>query len=188
MDKMAGAGGPEAYGCASHSDRCLYFAFGSNLSSWRIKINVPSAKLQGVARLSEYELQFRSTSGQPFPSPWKGGTATIEPREGASVWGAVCTIDKEHISALDRQEYCYNAIEVAVVNTDGETLRCRTYAQPSNSPYNPSVDRPSPQYLQCIIDGARECDLPSSYIAELEKVEHNGYSGEVEVRPPQGGP
>ena len=186
---MADAGEDGAHGSASHSDRCLYFAFGSNLSSWRIKINVPSAKLHGVARLSDYELQFKSISGQPFPSPWKGATATIEPRQGASVWGAVWTMDKEHVSALDRQEHCYNAMEVAVVTTDGVTLRCRTYAQPSsNSTFDPSADRPSPQYLQCIIDGARECDLPASYIAELEKVQHNGYTGEVEVRPQQEGP
>ena len=180
---MADTGGVHAYGCREH--RCFYFSFGSNLSTWRIKINVPSAKLHGVARLSDHALQFRSISRRPFDGCWKGGTATIEPKEGASVWGAVWTMDKEHVSALDRQEYCYDAMEVAVVNTNEETLHCRTYAQTNNPPFDPSVDRPSPQYLQCIIDGARECDLPESYIAELEKVQHNGYSGEVEVRPPQ---
>ena len=180
--------GIEERGSDSHgrdaSGRYLYFAFGSNLSSWRIKINVPSAKLLGVARLSDYALQFKSISGQPFASLWKGGTATIAPKDSASVWGAVWSMDKEHMSALDRQEHCYNAMEVAVVNAVGETLHCRTYMQSNNTPFDPAVDLPSPQYLQCIVDGAKECNLPASYIAELEKIQHNKYSGEVEVRQP----
>ena len=176
-----GGGQPEG----RTSSKCLYFAFGSNLSSWRISINVPSAKLQGVALLSDYELRFRSIIREPFANVWKGATATIEAKEGATVWGAVWSMDKEQVPALDRQEQCYQPTEVTVVSSDGERLRCRTYAQTSNPPFDPSVDRPSPQYLQCIIDGAKECNLPESYVAELETVQHNGYSGEVEVRRPQ---
>ena len=173
-------------GEGSGSDRCMYFSFASNMSSWRIKINAPSAVFYKTACLEGYELQFRNASrSQPFDGEWRGGKANVLTKNGSSVWGAVWSVSRDEIAAMHRQEPGYNSEEVNIVCADDETIHCHIYVHPNNPPFDPSVDRPSPQYLQCIIDGARECDLPESYIAELEKVQHNGYSGEVEVRPPQ---
>ena len=44
------------------SDRFLYFAFGSNLKSKRVKINSPSAEFVGWAVLDNFRLAFAGLS------------------------------------------------------------------------------------------------------------------------------
>ncbi|KOB75256.1 Gamma-glutamyl cyclotransferase-like venom protein isoform 1, partial [Operophtera brumata] len=57
---------------------------------------------------------------------------------------------------------------------------CRTYQQSVNPPKRedgeqlPIERRPCITYLECIVDGAKECELPPSYIDELTKIPHNG--------------
>ena len=181
--KMAATGEADAH---AESTRCMYFSFASNMSSWRIKLNAPSATFYKTARLEDYELQFRSKSrSQPFDGEWKGGKANVVSKNGSSVWGVVWSVSRDEITAMHDEEPGYNSLQVTVVCADGQKVECYIFMHPDNPPFDPSVDRPSPQYLQCIIDGAKECNLPESYVTELEKVQHNGYSGEVEVRRPQ---
>ena len=44
------------------TEKFLYFAFGSNLSSERIRIQNPSAKFVSVALLNDYRLHFNGYS------------------------------------------------------------------------------------------------------------------------------
>ncbi len=83
---------------------------------------------------------------------------------------------------LDRQEGVpqkyYQPIEVEVTTVSGNQLKCRTYEMLTLTHED---NRPSPQYLSIIIMGAKECGLPKEYIGRLESIDHNGYSGPVEV-------
>ena len=179
----------------SASSSFLYFGFGSNLSSKRIRKNSPSAEFVSVARLPGYVLRFCGHSHS-----WKGGTATICEQERGEVWGVVWRISNGHSEALDRwvvivdvvllssveaslpspsrQEAAYRRLYVSVFSPNGEELKCRTYQKKKDSE---SVTAPSPQYLETILTGARENSLPHDYVEKLSSTEHNGYTGEVTI-------
>lgn len=69
---------------------------------------------------------------------------------------------------------------VKVVTPNGTDLECRTYQQTINPPPRaegeeiPIDRRPSITYLNCILHGASECNLPKEYIEKLKKIPHNG--------------
>jgi gamma-glutamylcyclotransferase len=154
----------------------LYFAFGSNLSSERIRINNPSARFKSIAKLSDHQLDFNY-----FSKRWKGAAATILELENTHVWGVLWELDMEHLNTLDKQEgvpRVYNRKNVQVELEDGSTLPAYTYFL-----IKPLEDdrRPSKVYLDVILKGAREHSLPQSYIDKLQDIEHNGYEGEVQL-------
>lgn len=77
------------------NDKFLYFAYGSNLLEQRIHIKNPSAERAGIAKLDNYRLDFNTYSNK-----WKGAVATITKKEGGHVWGALWTLNKEHMETL----------------------------------------------------------------------------------------
>ncbi|XP_023326928.1 gamma-glutamylcyclotransferase isoform X2 [Eurytemora carolleeae] len=153
-----------------------YFAFGSNLSSQRIRINNPSARFRSIAKLSDYKLDFNY-----FSKRWQGAPATLVPHEGEHVWGVLWELDQEHLETLDKQEgvpRVYKRMEVRVELEDGRSEIAYTYYLVK--PDEPDK-RPSKVYLDVILTGAREHSLPSHYLARLEAIEHNGYEGDVNL-------
>ncbi|XP_038208344.1 gamma-glutamylcyclotransferase-like isoform X2 [Zerene cesonia] len=160
-------------------DTFLYFAYGSNLLKRRIHINNPSAEFLGVGRLDNHQLDFIKYSDH-----WRGSSATIVPIQNAYVWGAVWRIQNKDMPALDRQEGVdtnwYFPKTVDIETLDGTIVQCRTYQQTINPPLRkedediPNERRPSITYLDCIIKGAIECNLPKEYLVKLKKIPHNG--------------
>lgn len=69
---------------------------------------------------------------------------------------------------------------VYVITPEGFKVQCRTYQQTINPPPRedgeelPMERRPCITYLECIISGAKECEIPPSYIEELKKIPDNG--------------
>ena len=98
-----------------------------------------------------------------------------------AVWGAVSKLSPDHVTSIDSEEEVhlgvYNKLALTVTKKGDEKFECITYARPEDVPQG----APSPQYLQTILEGARECDLPQDYVEELSKVEHNGYSGTLNL-------
>ncbi|XP_028035923.1 gamma-glutamylcyclotransferase-like [Bombyx mandarina] len=160
-------------------DTFLYFAYGSNLFKKRIRINNPTAEFLGVGRLDNHQLDFIK-----YSEHWRGTSATIIPTEHAHVWGAIWRLHDQDLPSLDRQEGVdtnwYFAKSVNVMTSDGVSVQCRTYQQTINPPLRkngeelPLERRPCITYLDCIIKGAVECELPEYYIEELKKISHNG--------------
>ncbi|XP_062524474.1 uncharacterized protein LOC101743698 [Bombyx mori] len=160
-------------------DTFLYFAYGSNLFKKRIRINNPTAEFLGVGRLDNHQLDFIK-----YSEHWRGASATIIPTEHAHVWGAIWRLHDQDLPSLDRQEGVdtnwYFAKSVNVMTSDGVSVQCRTYQQTINPPLRkngeelPLERRPCITYLDCIIKGAVECELPEYYIEELKKIPHNG--------------
>ncbi|KAK3086844.1 hypothetical protein FSP39_024363 [Pinctada imbricata] len=156
----------------------FYFAYGSNLLRQRLLLMNPTAVYRDIAQLKDYGLHFISPS--EFPR-WRGGAASIEDKPNSSIWGVVWELGEADSDSLDRQESCYDRLEVTVSSKEGKTYTCRTYKMKQGI-YQPGVDnRPSPQYKDVIVRGARQNGLPSEYITELAKIEDNGYSGHVQV-------
>ncbi|XP_045461880.1 gamma-glutamylcyclotransferase-like [Harmonia axyridis] len=164
----------------------LYFAYGSNLLQKRIHINNPSAVRAGIGKLKDYTLDFNTYSKR-----WRGASATIVEKKGAHVWGALWTLDNEHMTTLDEQEgvkqNLYNPLTVEVECPDGQTRTCRVYQQTSNPKITNNIEdipderKPSFVYLKTIIDGAQESGLPQQYLEFLSKIPHNGYKGIVDI-------
>ncbi|CAL4101429.1 unnamed protein product [Meganyctiphanes norvegica] len=155
----------------------LYFAYGSNLLTDRIHVNNPSARKVDVGKLKDYCLGF-----DYFSQRWKGAAATIMKEKGQHMYGVLWELDDEHMKSLDEQEGVekgiYEVHPVTVEITNGELVQARSYKiiRP------PETDkRPSKVYMDVILKGARENGLPEEYIKYLESIEHNGYSGEVNV-------
>ncbi|XP_059051128.1 gamma-glutamylcyclotransferase-like [Achroia grisella] len=164
----------------------LYFAYGSNLLKKRIHINNPSAQFLGVGRLNDHQLDFIKYSDN-----WKGTSATIVPTTGAYIWGAIWRVQNKDMPALDRQEGVdtnwYFPKTVNITTLDGARVECRTYQQTINPPARrdnediPFDRRPSITYLECILNGAIECNLPDDYINKLRKIPHNGQEAPIMV-------
>ncbi|VVD05185.1 unnamed protein product [Leptidea sinapis] len=160
-------------------DTFLYFAYGSNLLKKRIHINNPSAEFIGIGKLNNHQLNFIKYSDH-----WGGSSATIVPTENSFVWGAIWRLKNEDMSKLDWQEGVdtnwYFAKTVEVEAEDGTIVECRTYQQTTNPPVRkegediPVDRRPSMTYLDCILRGAMECNLPKEYVIGLKKISHNG--------------
>ncbi|TGZ67921.1 hypothetical protein CRM22_004523 [Opisthorchis felineus] len=146
-----------------------YFAFGSNLLKQRIQLMNPSAEFIGVGLLVNYALTFCGVSHS-----WGGSPATIVRKESHCVYGAIWRLADSDLSSLDAQEsvpVLYSPVFVSVcLEADGELkyLTCRSYATVSHQ-----VGRPSPHYLDIILRGAIQCNLPGTYIDQLRNIEHN---------------
>ncbi|XP_049879640.1 gamma-glutamylcyclotransferase-like [Pectinophora gossypiella] len=167
-------------------DTFLYFAYGSNLLKKRIHINNPSAEFLGTGKLENHQLDFIR-----YTDNWGGCSATIVPTEGAHVWGAVWRVNNKDMPALDKQEGVesnwYFPKIVEIVLPEGTIVECRTYQQSNNPPVRgvgediPDERKPSKTYMEVIIHGAMECDIPEYYIEKLKKIPHNGKEASPEM-------
>ncbi|XP_067648355.1 gamma-glutamylcyclotransferase-like isoform X2 [Eurosta solidaginis] len=160
-----------------------YFGFGSNLLTKRIHIQNPSAVRVGPGKLEDYQLDFYTSS-----RTWHGAPATIVPKPGSSVYGAIWQIDNKDMKSLDDQEgvslgvYVPITVPVLAMN-DGKRIECRAYhlakqpigdvkcMKPEEIPYN---RQPSKTYLKTMVKGAIESCLPADYVQWLRSIKHNG--------------
>jgi len=141
-----------------------YFAYASNMLRAQLKQRVGDAKEEKIARLDDYELNFDKVA--------RGGTgkANITIVAGKVVWGVLYRLTEQQMKALDRYEGVpehYRRSEVNVIDTEGNKIAAQVYlARKVRKGLKP--DR---LYLQRIIQGAEEHNLPSEYIAQLRAVE-----------------
>ncbi|XP_004626576.2 gamma-glutamylcyclotransferase [Octodon degus] len=160
-----------------NGDHFLYFAYGSNLLTKRIRYRNPSATFCCVARLQDFKLDFGNFQGKTSQR-WHGSIATIFQSPGDEVWGVVWKVHKSNLNSLDEQEGVesgvYVVIEVKVSTQEGKQLTCRSYLMT-----NYESAPPSPQYKKVICLGAKENGLPLEYQEKLKAIEPNDYEGKV---------
>lgn len=136
-----------------------YFAYGSNLL---VEQMIERTGAIGhaddpprIARLSGYRLVFQSLEerGPAF--------ANIH-RSDDEVHGVVYRCSSAHLSILDVYESGYERLVISVSDQQGEVLEAVAYivnpAQPAR------FGRPSDEYLDRIVTGARQHGLPEPYI------------------------
>jgi gamma-glutamylcyclotransferase len=141
----------------------LYFSYGSNMSTRRIRERTPLAQAVTVARLSKHRLKFHKKG--------KDGTAKCDAEHTDNardvVYGVVFRISNSEKQVLDRKEGLRNGYEeknVSVIALSGETFEVFTY-------YATHIDAsllPLNWYKEHVLRGAREHDFPSEYIATIE--------------------
>lgn len=78
----------------------------------------------------------------------------------------------------------YRPIEVFVTSADGIKLKCRSYELVSLPEYSQKLPKeryPSKIYLDTIISGAKESNLPHDYIDKLNLIPTNGFDGPINI-------
>ncbi len=142
-----------------------YFAYGSNLSKQQMLRRTGSIPVSRPAGLSDYQIAFR----QVFVG--EDVYATIIPAPGKVVQGVAYLCSPHAIAQLDVfegvAENCYRRDLVQVTALTGEILNCIVYIGERFSS-EPAV--PSSNYLNLILTGAQEHQLPTDYIERIHTV------------------
>lgn len=153
-----------------------YFAYGSNMSSEEMRAWCPSAQFVAAARLPHHRLDFTRYSRKR-----EGGVADIVPARGQEVWGVLYELDAGDLAALDRKEgvpAAYTRAFVDVAPVSGEPARVLTYTVVEKG----RTEAPSREYLEIMLRGARERDLPGSYVRTLEQIASRDAAAATEER------
>ncbi len=140
-----------------------YFAYASNMSSAQMKQRAGDWAEEKLARLEGYELNFDKIS--------RGGTGTgnMVRAEGKTVWGVLYRLTEQQLRALDRFESVpehYRRIEVNVLDEQGNRLPAQVYVARKVR----KGLKPDRVYLQRILQGAEEHNLPADYLERLRKI------------------
>jgi len=143
----------------------LYFAYGSNMSTPRLRARVPSARKTAVATLARHRLVFHKVS--------LDGSAKCDALETGDpldvVHGVVFELPLVEQPALDHVEGLgqgYGSKRVSVSLPGGDTIEVFTYC----ATHTDSALRPYTWYREHVLRGAREHGLPADYIAVIESV------------------
>jgi hypothetical protein len=139
----------------------LYFAYGSNMSTLRLRYRVAGCRFAFVARLPNYRLCFhkRSDDGSAKCNAFK----TAKPTD--AVIGAVYEIPPHEKPALDRAEGLgrgYHEEVVRVLSPQGEEIPVRTYIAAGT--FIDESLQPYSWYKEFVLAGAAEHQLPPEYV------------------------
>lgn len=144
----------------------LYFSYGSNMSSKRLKARVPSATFVAKAALHKHDLRFHKIS--------KDGSGKCDAYETGkiehAVIGVVFEMTDTEKTDLDRVEgigYGYLDKIVKLTTYSGETIEAITY-------YAKEIDsklKPYHWYKYHVLTGATENALPKGYVEQIGTIE-----------------
>lgn len=147
-------------------DTYLYFAYGSNMSSERLRVRTPSATSLGRARLPGYTLRWHKLGRDG------SGKCDIEPSDapGTAVWGVLYEIDRAERDGLDAAEGLGIGYDEHTVRVEADTVvrEAVTYmARPDK--IDPAL-RPLDWYKAHVMRGATEHGLPDEYARRIAAV------------------
>ncbi|HEY3456485.1 MAG TPA: gamma-glutamylcyclotransferase family protein [Bryobacteraceae bacterium] len=146
-----------------------YFAYGSNLREAECRRTAPEAQAHGVAFLPSYRLAFTKHSDCR-----RGDAATIKGDPSSMVWGYVYRVHDDDRTRLKERERGYEEIPRITVyllspNPKGnpKELTAFTFAATNECPQRCG---PPAAYLDLIITGAEERNLPLAYRQPLVRL------------------
>lgn len=143
------------------SDGLLHFAYGSNMSTKRLESRLKSVvRKRGVGKLGEYRIRFDKKSDDG------SGKTNIVPTAGDAVWGVLLDLTPAQYKALAKQEKGYKEQGFTIQLGSADVQAKAFVAQKTVGNL-----RPTRIYLNYLIAGAREHQLPTDYIKMLESVE-----------------
>ncbi len=157
-------------------NRIEYFAYGSNLNTDQLKERGVSIKSSQKVKLPEWNLAFTI-----YSDSWGGGVGDILPSKDEIVEGVVYRIDRESVRQLDHYEGrnlkddmevgMYRKQYIPVKMEDGWRT-VLTYVVNRSIEHKLKVNlKPSEEYMDTIISGAREHELSDHYIEKLKNIE-----------------
>lgn len=143
-----------AHGLAMSS--ILYFAYGSNMSSARLRSRIGEVGLEGIAILREHRHRFNKLGND--------GTAkgNIEAAPDARVYGVAYHVNASQLELLAAVESGYRGATV-IVRLGEHVLEAATFVAGIVS----ETVAPLPAYLDHYAAGAAEHGLPGDYLEEI---------------------
>ena len=140
----------------------VYFAYGSNMSTARLRERMPSCKPLGIAVLPDHALRFHKRSVD------KSGKCNAFPSDGDNcVFGVLFSFDPAERARLDKAEgegKGYKHAMVTVINDKGRRRKVFTYL--ATHDYVDDSLKPYGWYKDFVLAGGREHGLPPEYLAE----------------------
>ena len=149
-------------------DLIWYFSYGSNMSrAILIGRRGLDPRASCVGWLDDHCLRFNLPVG-----PGERGVANLEPEPGTRTCGVLHLLAAEDCDRLDRTEGVhlgvYRRVPVAVrVDAEEGVVAAFTYC----SSRTVSGRKPSPRYMQLLLDGAAEHRLPGDWVRFLASFE-----------------
>lgn len=145
---------------------------------------VISLKINKIFLNNNYFLKGFRLDFNTYSKTWNGCPSTVVPDPENHVWGVLWQLDMKDLDNLDQQEGVpkkrYLPFEANITTPDGEIVLCRSYMlvnQPIKQIPLPQERRPSKTYLETIVLGANESNLPFEYIKFLNEIPNNGKEG-----------
>jgi len=132
--------------------RRFYLAYGSNLNIKQMQMRCPMANPVDKVILEGYELLFRGNNGS--------AVATVEPKPGSHVHGALWLITKEDEKALDVYEAFPRLYRKEMVHVRLGRRRMRVMAYVMNEGY--PIAMPGRGYVNAIAVGYDNFGLPEN--------------------------
>ena len=146
----------------------VYFAYGSNMSTARLRKRMPSCKPLGIATLPGHALRFHKRSMDK-----SGKCNAFASGNDNSVIGVLFSFDPAERAKLDEAEGVgrgYEHAMVTVINDKGRRRKVLTYL--ATPDYIDDSLKPYGWYKDFVLAGGKEHGLPPEYIAEyIQSVE-----------------
>lgn len=149
-------------------EHIVYFAYGSNMSTARLRERMPSCKPIGIAMLPSHTLHFhkRSVDGS-------GKCNALATEVGEGVIGVLFGFDPTERARLDKAEGVgdgYEHTTVTVINDKGRRRKVLTYL--ATADHIDDSLKPYGWYKDYVLAGATEHGLDDGYIADyIQSVE-----------------
>jgi len=144
----------------------LYFAYGSNMLTERLRARVPSAQPRATATLPRYTLCFhkRSQDGS--------GKCSVTDARGAPspVHGVLFDIDQDGVSMLDAAENRGHGYERQAVSVTTEDQTVQAFAYIAQPAYVDNTLQPYDWYRRLVVAGAHQHGLPTAYRQQVAAV------------------
>jgi cation transport regulator ChaC len=143
-------------------EHVIYFAYGSNMSTARLRERMPSCKPIGKATLPGYSLRFHKRSVDQSGKCNAFATGNVN-----GVIGVLFSFDPAERAELDKAEGVgsgYEHATVTVINDKGRRRKALTYL--ATPDYIDDNLKPYGWYKDFVLAGGREHGLPPEYIAE----------------------
>lgn len=155
---------PLAGGESEATPSFLYFAYGSNMSTARLRARTPSARALGTAALSGHVLRFHKRSKDQ-----SGKCDAFETGDDADrVIGVLYAIDPTERHNLDAAEGLnkgYRDATVTVLDAQGRRMKALVYL--ATPDFIDDSLRPYTWYKHHVLTGAFEHRLPADYVIEF---------------------
>jgi cation transport regulator ChaC len=144
----------------------LYFAYGSNMLTERLKARVPSAVPRTRARLPGYRLQFHKRS-----QDGSGKCDIVATSDGESdVHGVLFEVEPQDLTALDEAEHRGRGYERSTVQPRRDERSFEAFAYVAQPAYTDDALVPYAWYHALVLAGAHQHGLPESYRTHLTTV------------------
>ena len=152
----------------STSQTRLYFAYGFNLNLEKMNQKCTKPRGLGIARLAGHKVGFYEHS-----VIWDGAVETLIPDAQSEVWGVLYQLEPYAWDQLDNCEDArldgtgeYFHYPVEVLDAQNQVREASMYKKARLG----EATLPSKEYLDLIIQGAKEQGLPEDYILTLQNI------------------